>query len=338
MDASSRAHRTAPFAYGRKSPSYVERRLSFFLSFFKTPRMITLADTFFPQVLLRGHHRARVSAVVALGGRFVFASGGFDKTVRLWDAAFESAFALRHDTMVYALAACGTTLATASDAIIRLYDLAATPPVLLRRLRGHDASVYSLAVVDDRRLASGSNDRTAKVWDVDTGTCLSTLEGHANSVDAVAAFEERDGAWHVLTGSWDKTAKLFDLRSNTCRHTLRGHHAWVRACASVRLHFHEAPPQQPPTGALNAVHDGGGGTPVSTPSSSSMVITPPASSFPAGNLPVAAVVANSTLRPYHTPTHHHQHHHHHPPARLPHLFPSSPTSSDDDDDVETKHA
>ena len=35
---------------------------------------------------------------------------------------------------------------------------------------------------DGRRVVSASNDKTLKVWDVATGKCVATLEGHSNDV------------------------------------------------------------------------------------------------------------------------------------------------------------
>ena len=35
---------------------------------------------------------------------------------------------------------------------------------------------------DGRRVVSGSLDNTLKVWDVATGECLATLEGHSHAV------------------------------------------------------------------------------------------------------------------------------------------------------------
>ena len=46
----------------------------------------------------------------------------------------------------------------------------------------------SVAVFPDgRRVVSASHDETLKVWDVATGECLATLEGHSGSVRRAAS-------------------------------------------------------------------------------------------------------------------------------------------------------
>jgi len=35
-----------------------------------------------------------------------------------------------------------------------------------------------LFVIGDNKIVSGSNDKTIKVWDIESGDCLKTLEGH----------------------------------------------------------------------------------------------------------------------------------------------------------------
>jgi WD40 repeat protein len=45
------------------------------------------------------------------------------------------------------------------------------------------SQVESVAVFPDgRRVVSASNDNTLKVWDVATGQCVATLEGHSKAV------------------------------------------------------------------------------------------------------------------------------------------------------------
>jgi WD40 repeat protein len=55
------------------------------------------------------------------------------------------------------------------------------------RLRGHTALVASLAFnADSTRLASGSTDKTARIWDLATGQPIAVLRGHDDQVTNVA--------------------------------------------------------------------------------------------------------------------------------------------------------
>ena len=54
--------------------------------------------------------------------------------------------------------------------------------VLQHTLSGHADHVYSLCMLDSRRLLSGSRDHSAKVWDLATFTCLKTLSGHSSDI------------------------------------------------------------------------------------------------------------------------------------------------------------
>ena len=63
---------------------------------------------------------------------------------------------------------------------------------------------------DGRRVVSASEDKTLKVWDLETGREERTLQGHQNSVCAVAITP--DGR-RVASGSYDKTLKVWDLET-----------------------------------------------------------------------------------------------------------------------------
>ena len=88
-------------------------------------------------------------------------------------------------------------------------------------LKGHTAGVSSVAwSPDGKRLATGSYDKTAKVWDAATGQELLTLKGHTGYVFSVAW--SPDGK-RLATGSWDGTAKVWDAASGQELLTLKGH-------------------------------------------------------------------------------------------------------------------
>jgi WD40 repeat protein len=73
---------------------------------------------------------------------------------------------------------------------------------------------------------SGSDDRTARVWDaVNGGPAKIVLRGHAARVSTVAV--SPDGR-RLATGSDDRTVRVWDLRSGESLLTLREHKAAVQ--------------------------------------------------------------------------------------------------------------
>lgn len=78
------------------------------------------------------------------------------------------------------------------------------------------------------RVASGSYDRTCKIWDSSTARVLASLEDHSEVVYAVA-FNPLGN--RVVTGSFDTTAKLWDADTGQCLETLAGHSAELMCVA-----------------------------------------------------------------------------------------------------------
>ena len=89
---------------------------------------------------------------------------------------------------------------------------------------------------DSTRLASASLDKTVKVWDAASGTCLQTLEGYSNWVYSVAF--SRDST-RLASASVNKTIKIWDAASGACLQTLEGYSGSVNSVAfsydSMRL-------------------------------------------------------------------------------------------------------
>jgi len=101
--------------------------------------------------------------------------------------------------------------------------------VLANTLKGHSDPVWSVAISPDGQLlASGSWDKTIKIWNLGSGELLHDLTGHSYRVRSVAF--SPDGQL-LASGSRDKTIKIWDLGSGKLLHTLAGHYRWVRSVA-----------------------------------------------------------------------------------------------------------
>jgi WD40 repeat protein len=108
-------------------------------------------------------------------------------------------------------------------------------PALLRSLLGHKGGVWGVSVTaDGRRAISASDDKTLRLWDVETGACLWVLEGHAGLVRSVSVTP--DGRRAISGGGSelaqkDYTVRLWDLETGLCLRELGGHRSDVMCVA-----------------------------------------------------------------------------------------------------------
>ena len=113
---------------------------------------------------------------------------------------------------------------------------------LLKTLVGHTGGISSVSVTPDGKQAisgsgdtihfiglsdwitrarfSESGDTTLRVWDLTSGQCLKTLEGHTDGISSVSVTPDGKQA---ISASKDKTLRVWDLTSGRCVNTLEGH-------------------------------------------------------------------------------------------------------------------
>ena len=106
------------------------------------------------------------------------------------------------------------------SAVKEIESVRTTPPYI--ELKGHaDRVLYSAFSPDGKRIVTtGSyDDKTARIWDAESGRELRKLVGHTHNVNA-AAFSP-DGR-KVVTVSVDKTVRIWDVESGRELQKLRG--------------------------------------------------------------------------------------------------------------------
>ena len=99
------------------------------------------------------------------------------------------------------------------DGLIRIFDLSYTEnDGLIKALKGHSSRVFNIKWHPHSKnvLASGSNDHTIRVWNVEEGTSL-VLKGHTNYVRGLVWNNEIP--WFLASGSWDCQIRIWDTRT-----------------------------------------------------------------------------------------------------------------------------
>ncbi|KAH7200885.1 hypothetical protein BKA60DRAFT_469470 [Fusarium oxysporum] len=88
-------------------------------------------------------------------------------------------------------------------------------------MEGHTSPVYSVVFSHDAKMvASASADRTARIWNVETGECKQVLKGHSSLVNSVVFSHDLK---MVASASLDRTARIWNVETGECKQALEGH-------------------------------------------------------------------------------------------------------------------
>jgi WD40 repeat protein len=195
---------------------------------------------------LEGHTSDIDSLAITPDGKKIV-SGSADKRIRVWDVETGKEIKTLEGHMdgvsTVAITPDGKKIVSARDDIIRVWDLESgneitevqVPTPIYDNLPAFIDPPPASAVVaitpDGKKIVSGSADKRIRVWDVETGKEIKTLEGHMDGVSTVAITP--DGK-KIVSGSWDFTIRVWDLEnddgSNKVK-TLEGHRGVIDSIA-----------------------------------------------------------------------------------------------------------
>ncbi len=142
-----------------------------------------------------------------------------------------------HSERIRAVAICKTRnlLVTAGESQLWIADLQTGE--CIQTIAAHALPLTCVTFsADGRYLASGSIDKTAKIWDTHTWECLQTLVGHHSWVLEIAfsptpvTYGDRT-AYQLISGGCDRFINRWEIATGECIYTYIGHTNWVWSLA-----------------------------------------------------------------------------------------------------------
>lgn len=180
-----------------------------------------------------------VSVVAISPDSQLLASGGEDGSIKLWNLELGQSLGTfsGHFGRVFSVAFSGNGELFASggeDGSIHLWNLKKIKGIVSfnnlepdRRLLGHLNTIHSVAFSpDSQRLASGSADKTIKVWNLKTGKAIASLAGNSGTMLSVAISPNGE---ILAGGSLLGRIKLWNLKTGELIDTLSAHSRWVES-------------------------------------------------------------------------------------------------------------
>jgi WD40 repeat protein len=176
-----------------------------------TNNTIYLYDSLLNQSrMLEGHSRTINAFMFDANGRFLY-SGGDDGLINVWDlTSGKNTKTINNGSPVYCFSQLGNTrMIFVGDRAARIKVYSLTSYRVVKTMDGHADMVNTLDISrNGRYMISGSNDKTARIWEMKTAKELRKLQ-----VDCwkVTAANFSDDSKYAITGCNDGSVKIWEV-------------------------------------------------------------------------------------------------------------------------------
>ena len=195
--------------------------------------------------VLQGHTDI-VLCLDVFSNKVAFVSSSKDNSIRLWTLVGSSVQCLckvsGHTHAVSCVATCKINNAIfasgSEDCTLKIWTIKKSKKdgvlaTARSTIKAHDKMINCIAVSpNDKLVATGSQDKLAKLWDIDSGKQIKVFQGHKRGIWC-AQFSPMDQV--LATSSADSTVKLWSLMDGICLKTFEGHDASVLKLAFISL-------------------------------------------------------------------------------------------------------
>ena len=178
---------------------------------------------------LNGHQGA-VYSLLRLND-FHIASGSCDDSIKIWNLSNSTCLItlIGHTDSVESLVKIGSSqniqiVSGSFDNTIKVWDvnMESEKYQCSKTLIGHSYNVNSIIKISNNQVASGSRDKSIKIWNLQSGLCIKTLIGHIGAVYSLIKINDTQ----IASGSI-REIKIWDVLSSVCLKTISEHSSTV---------------------------------------------------------------------------------------------------------------
>lgn len=177
-------------------------------------------------------HKGNINSLLFDNSRKFLLSGSEDRTIKMWEVSSGKLMrTINHQVSVHAMlqnpADLRQLIVAGAEPKIKVYNMQNTQ--IVKTFDGHTDHVNAIDINKKGTLMiSGSNDKSARIWDLKTGKEIRKLPVDCWKVTAVAFTEDGN---HAVTGCNDGSIKIWEVATGKLMVSVEGKGNYVRDLA-----------------------------------------------------------------------------------------------------------